>query len=292
MPCRVRSRGLCKGCQGRSNSLSGLFDVRVPEASSLKLGDYLSDLRQVYSDLYVEDKLAKRTPIGGEIPKGLYSKAAYLCVPRSCNKILIPKQLTGDYAYLLGALRDCTAYGREYEIKFTQASKEWLLRSVAGRLGVVFGVTRFGLSYRPDSRTYALKINSKALFSILVSHARIDLKPNPTPPIVKDSPLSVQRWYIAGFYDAEGDKSLARVRMWQSWPRPSSCPPLDDIKDMLERQRIRSGVVKVGRGASGLYEFCLEVYANPRGNKEEFLSLIPLEHPHISLRGPRKFRRA
>lgn len=284
--------GCAKDVKGRSNSFSGLFDVRVPETSSLKLGDYLSELGQAYSNLYVEDKLAKRTPIGGEIRGGLYSKAVYLCVPRSRNKVLIPKQLTGDYAYLLGALRDCTAYAREYEIKFTQASKRWLLRSVASRLDVVFGVTKFGLTYRRDSRTYALKINSKALFSILVSHARIDLKPNPTPPIVKDSPFGVQRWYMTGFYDAEGDKSLTRIRMWQSWPHPSNCPPLDDIKDMLERQRIRSGVVKVGRGVSGLYEFSLEVYAIPRGNKEEFMNLIPLEHPHISLRGPRKFRRA
>ena len=266
--------------------------MRVPRASSLKLGDYLSDLGHICSNLYVEDKLAKRTPLRGEIPEGLYAKAVYLCVPRSRNKVLIPKRLTGDYAYILGALRDCTAYNREYEIKFTQASKEWLLKSIAGRLDAVFGVRKFGLMYRPDSRTYALRVNSKALFSILVSHARIDLRPNPTPPVARTCPPSIQRWYIAGFYDAEGDKSLTRVRMWQSWPHPNSCPPLYDIKDMLERQSIRSGVVRVGRGASGLYEFCLEVYAKPRGNKEEFLKVIPLEHPHISLRGPRKFRRA
>ena len=251
--------------------------------------NYLPELARLFPDLRVVMADGRRAPITSLRSEQDYKEAVYLYVPRSSKLIRLPKEVDRDYAYLLGSLRDATAYAPEYEVKFVQASEAWLRSSVLPRLSKVFGLTGLRVRRRKDG-LFTLKVNSKALLAILVVHAGITEQCMPTPAVMRYAGLMAWRYYVAGFYDAEGDKTGQRLRIWQSWHREDKCPPLEDISRILARLGITSSLYRMRRCRSGLYEFCLEIKARPQGNKEKFLALIPLEHPGIGR--PREFRRA
>jgi len=206
-------------------------------------------------------------------------------------KVRTPTIVDEDYAYILGALRDACVYLDEYELKFVQKSREWLEEVIKPRLQSVFNIPSITVRRRNNSM-YEIKINSKSLIEVLISHASVNHRPMPTPPIILKQPAEIKSWYIAGFYDAEGDKNLKRIRFWHSWNERYTCPPLEDIGEMLREREIETKLYKLGRRHSNLYEFCLEVIrSNPR-NVFNFLEFIPLQHPGIVTPAPRKFRRA
>jgi hypothetical protein len=260
----------------------------------IRLPNYLALLAETDRRLRlitVDGRKILLTAIRPEELQTKYELTRLIYVERSSKRIKLPKVLDANYAYLLGALREAVVYEPEYEITFVQKDKSWLTKSVAPRLQTVFGLDKTHVRKRKGS-TYSLKVNSEAIVAILKVHAAVSARPALTPPVIARAPFCIQRYYIAAFYDSEGDKDIRRLRIWQSWNDASVCPPLEDLRSMLKKAAIASRISHVGSGSDGLHEFCLEIHSSPVANRNRFLRKIPLEHPRISLGGPRKFRRA
>jgi hypothetical protein len=200
-------------------------------------------------------------------------------------------EISDDYAYLLGALRDACVYLPEYELKFVQKNFSWLSDVVRPKLMRTFDIGRMSVRKRGDG-LYELKLNSKKVVSKLIEDAGVNKRPIDTPPIILNQPLPKLAWYVAGFYDAEGDKSGSRFRFWQSWTSEDECPPLQFISYVLRCLGIMTKYYRLGMRRGKMYEFCLEVCRSPTTNLIKFLNFIPLQHPETVLRAPREFRRA
>uniref|UniRef100_A0A7C4E082 Homing endonuclease LAGLIDADG domain-containing protein n=1 Tax=Caldiarchaeum subterraneum TaxID=311458 RepID=A0A7C4E082_CALS0 len=195
------------------------------------------------------------------------------------------------YAYLLGAIRDACVYIPEHELKFVQKDARWLTDVIKPVMQHVFGFSKIRVRMRRDG-LFELKVNSKRMVEKLIEDAHVDNRPMDTPPIIERAPLSQQLWYIAGFYDAEGDKKGHRIRFWQSWYEVNRCPPLEFIATVLADVGVNTRLYKLGRRKSRLFEFCLEVSRAAHKNIILFYSTVPLQHPSQVLRAPREFRRA
>ena len=200
-------------------------------------------------------------------------------------------EISDDYAYLLGALRDACVYLPEYELKFVQKNQLWLSDVVQPKLMKTFNIERLSIRKRSDG-LYELKLNSKKVVNKLVEDAGVNNRPFNTPPIILNQPIPKLAWYVAGFYDAEGDKSGSRFRFWQSWTKEDECPPLQFISRVLSQLGVMAKFYKLGIRRGNRYEFCLEVCRSPITNLIRFLNFIPLQHPETVLRTPREFRRA
>jgi intein-encoded DNA endonuclease-like protein len=86
------------------------------------------------------------------------------------------------------------------------------------------------------------------------------------------------RWYIAGFWDAEGgfDIRTHQIRFHLSWDG-SKCPPLEDIKNFLGRLGIETGKVGMYENKNGNYpRFVLRVSKKENG---KFLKRVPISNP-------------
>ncbi len=199
-------------------------------------------------------------------------------------------EISEDYGYLLGAIRDACVYIPEYELKFVQKNLRWLTDVIKPRLQRTFGV-KVGKIRRRYDGLYELKLNSKQMVLRLIEDAGVDKNPKDIPPIIVRQPIKQQLWYVAGF-DAEGDKKGCRYRFWQSWTDEATCPPLKFIQDTLRAVGIESNLYKLGLRKGRMFEFCLEVRRLPKSNLIKFLTEVPLQHPETVLRAPRKFRRA
>ena len=56
-------------------------------------------------------------------------------------------EISDDYAYLLGALRDACVYLPEYELKFVQKNLSWLSDVVQPKLMRTFDIGRMGVHH-------------------------------------------------------------------------------------------------------------------------------------------------
>jgi len=194
--------------------------------------------------------------------------------------VRIPKELTKDYAYVLGAFRDGSITKHKYEIEFGQKYKSWIVNSVIPRFKKVFGIELHFKMKRGN--VYLYRVSSKPAYAILELHGRLSEPCAPTPPILEGAPFDMIKSYIAGFYDAEGAKGekLTKVGIYQSWYVREECPPLEFIAMKLREQGINCGVRYLSKGVN-FHKFWLTVYRRPKGNQKRFFQLIPVEHPKL-----------
>lgn len=196
---------------------------------------------------------------------------------RSEGYINLIKELTPELAYLLGAMRDGSISRHKYQIQITQKRKEWVLNIINPLMKEIFGKE---FNYRGFKRNvHIFDLGSKALYAILDIIGNLTNELKETPPIIKNAPFNIQRFYIGGFYDAEGDKSIKsnRIGCYQGWLE-SGCPPLEDIQNMLKSQGIISSVKKQSK-KKNYRIYRLYVFKRPSENIIKFLNLIPLFHP-------------
>ncbi len=146
----------------------------------------------------------------------------------------LPLFLTPKLAYLVGAMRDGTlARHGKYEVTYSQSNIEWLefvknmiidVFSPSNRPRIAYG-NRTTLSNRPIfeffHRIFEVPIGEKVRWD--------------TPSIIKKAPFCIQKYYIRGFYDADGLSELGFCQ--------ANDKPLHDIKTMLEKQGIKCGSV-------------------------------------------------
>jgi len=96
----------------------------------------------------------------------------------------------------------------------------------------------------------------------------------PTPKIILNLPFTLQKYYIAGFYDAKGNKNPKDITIYQQWSNNKNCPPLKDIKNILKKINVSSHFRIKQQKDSFLYDLHIE-----GKNRKKFIENIPIEHP-------------
>ena len=150
---------------------------------------------------------------------------------------------------------------------WTQKEPEWLEKSIMPRLLKLkekLGIKSKVKLYKGAAR-YEVRISSKTLYDCL-RNASKDIE----IAVMNCSTRTITFW-IRGLYDAEGDKSGMRIRIWS--------------KDRKLLELVRLGLRCLDIDVNGPYiddkrhsVYVLEV---PSKLREKFLSLIRPEHPKI-----------
>ncbi len=190
-------------------------------------------------------------------------------------------QLTKELAYLVGALRDGSVSkfvdlnGKvHHSTTIYNNSLEWLLE-LTKLFKAVFGVNlkiNFPRNRTPYIRSYRREI-AQALHEDFEHPLKSQIGWKTPDNIIKN--ISFWSCYIAGFWDAEGgiDLQNKQVKFYLSW-NGKNCPPLDDLKQMLESMNVGTGNVCKYENKNGNYpRFVLRVL---KADTQKFVSTIPV----------------
>ena len=165
--------------------------------------------------------------------------------------------LDPDIEYLLGASYDACIYvnikNRDYRVIYVQAELEWLVNSIAKRL------ERLNYRYTIRQRTknlWEVRVYSKGFATYLLGLRSILLN------------LNLDPHFVAGLYDAEGDKTMRRIRIWNK-----DIMPLEKARRILQEYGIMS---TIHLDDKRYMVYCLEV---PKMFISKFIQVVPLEHP-------------
>lgn len=243
-----------------------LTDLKKSTITGILRGETLPSLNFI-------DKLNKG--ITWNIWELIYKEAEFLRGKTNSNVIKFPKILSDDLAYLFGALRDGSLvhYSYVYEIEYAQKHPAWLEKILAPKIERCFGI-KVTVKQRKN-KSFVIRIRSTAMFAIIKYITQHQANYQSTPEIILKSPFELQKHYIAGFYDAEGRKNLNDLNIYQQWYN-KTCPPLEDIKKILERRNINSKFrIKPQNNA---FLFTLHIEGKSR---RRFLENIPIQHPTI-----------
>ncbi len=114
----------------------------------------------------------------------------------------LPTLLSPQLVYLVGAIRDGTlARSGKYEISISQSTDDWL-KTLKYLICDIFQP-----SNEPAIRNNRVTLSNRPIFEYL--HRVFDIPIGKkgqwgTPRIIKNAPLSLQKYYLRGFYDADG----------------------------------------------------------------------------------------
>ena len=212
-----------------------------------------------------------------ELLDSVYKCVDYMRGKTNSTTIKIPKSLSKEFVYLFGALRDGSLvhYSHVYEIEFAQKYREWLDDSIVPRMRKIFDVEP-NVKNRKNG-TYIIRKRSIVLFMILNHFTNFfKEKYKHTPEVILGLPFELQKFYIAGFYDAEGNKNPKDITFYQQWWNKENCPPLADIQLMLRKVGIESYFRIKPQNDAFLFDLHVEGKSRKR-----FLEIIPIEHPVI-----------
>lgn len=157
-----------------------------------------------------------------------------------------------NFAYLLGALRD--GYLTRKCIEFLVKDENWakelakILELCAGKKARVSKVKQTYFRCRLRSVKFCQEF-------LKISEFRTPQSFWQTPKAIMDAPENLQRSYVSGFFDAEGSvskvqKNYLNVDIYQAWNNETSCPPLEDIKNILNKNGIRTSRVYINKKPS------------------------------------------
>lgn len=195
-------------------------------------------------------------------------------------------QLTKNIVYLIGALRDGSVsrftdhLGKvHHSITFYSKSIGWL-KILQQKVLNEFRIETKIVSY--SDKTPYIRIYSKKIAEMLAKEFQHPLKVQITwdtpQSILQIKDVKLIKWYIAGFWDAEGginrNKQIAFFLSWDG----NSCPPLEDIKKILEKKfNVRCGKVCGYENKNGVYpRFVLRIL---KESNEKFVKTFPLQNP-------------
>jgi intein-encoded DNA endonuclease-like protein len=200
-------------------------------------------------------------------------------------------ELTKELFYLLGALRDGSVlrYGDKqgkihHYVTFYSKDVEWL-NFISKQLKKLFEEKQ--TFCKPRTGTPYLRIYSKKIAVWMHEEFQHPLTSQitwRTPKVImKSENDEMIRWYIAGFWDAEGgyDIRTHQIRFHLSW-NGLECPPLQDMKALLGRLGICTGNVGMYENKNGNYpRFVLRI---SKKDNEKFLKVIPISNPSKKLK--------
>lgn len=152
----------------------------------------LKSKRSIYLDLININKIDKE-------------KTRFL-LKDSNTPIKIPDKITQELAYLVGVLRDGSVtieYSNEYCCVFYSKYKESLI-VVRDYLKKIFDIEAEIVNNKEN--LYMVRVRAKTLYMFF--KLLFEITPNQknwnTPSLIKQSDNSVKKYYIRGFWDAEG----------------------------------------------------------------------------------------
>ena len=159
----------------------------------------------------------------------------------------LPKSLNPQLAYLLGALRDGSlpaVYNNQYEVQFSQKNKEWLEKTIVPLIEKAFKIKAKVESY--GNQTRRVKIYSKPIYFFIKKFFEYPERLQVTwevPFLIRTSPLEIKRWFVRGFFDAEGEINVKqkRIVIHHSWAGTFPVV-LIQLQEMLEEFGIESKV--------------------------------------------------
>jgi transcriptional regulator with XRE-family HTH domain len=250
------------------NKFSKISGLSKPTLTAIMRGEILPSLNFI-------NKLAEN--VKWDLWNIVYENAEFIRGKTNSNTIKIPKTLTEDLAYLLGSFRDGSLvhYSYVYELEFGQKNSEWLEQVIIPKLKNVFGLEVKTKNRKNGSSV--IRKRSKAVYAVLKSILSYENNYQLTPKIILNVPFELQRYYIAGFYDAEGRKNIKDMNFYQQWYKNCNCPSLDDIKNMLMKRNIKTRYYKI-KPQNNAFLFTLHVEVE---TKKVFLKEIPLQHPTL-----------
>ena len=170
--------------------------------------------------------------------------------------IRIPKEMTKELAYLVGVLRDGTVSQEskdEYVVAFYNTNKE-LLKTVSSFLRKIFDIEP--VVEKHWSNVYRVRVRSKTLYLFfkLIFSARKKQADWDTPKLIRKSNDLIKKYYITGFFDAEGgcpnlEKKISKKRknMYIKFVQKNK-ESLIFIKEHLGKANIQTGKIYWGDG--------------------------------------------
>lgn len=210
-----------------------------------------------------------------EIWNNIFERTTYFkSVCNHSRKIRLPKELCGDLAYLVGALRDgCLAtYSKNinhFGVVYTQESHpEWL--EVISQLFEKVFLIKPNLSKQ-------LCIYNKPIFRFferVFEHPPGNQGNWKTPNIITKAPTKIKNYYIQGFFDAEGVCSMSDFKLGFVQKNKES---LEFIKSELEKQKISCGSILKDRNSHRFW-IC------ERKSVLRFIEKIGTRHPDKELK--------
>jgi len=173
----------------------------------------------------------------------------------------------------VGALADGGCYylkysrGRiEYRCVWTQKDLRWLINSIIPRLRIVmeYYSIHSKIQLIKGRTRYEARVSSKKLYAILTDYMG-------NLPVIVSKDQDIARAWLAGLYDAEGDKASGRIRIWSK-----NREQLMFAKTLLEKQGIETHSPYLDDKERNVY--VIEV-SSP--SKTLFLDKIIPEHPKL-----------
>ena len=249
---------------------------KLVKASGLSKGTFTAVMREeILPSLKLINGLSNN--VSWDLWNLIYENVEYMRGKTNSNIIKIPKILTEDLAYLLGAIRDGSLvhYSYVYELEYGQKNPEWLKEVITPKIMNVFGVEV--KTKKRKNNSSVIRKRSKVIYLILKKLLSYENNYMLTPKIILDAPFELQKHYVAGFYDAEGRKNLKNMNFYQQWYKDKNCVSLDDIKNILIKRKIKTKYYKL-KPQNNAYLFTLHIEGE---TKKEFLKEIPLQHPSL-----------
>lgn len=160
------------------------------------------------------------------------------------SESVIPDTMNPQIAYLLGFMRDGSISGSLVEIK--QQSSNELLEEV------ISPIIRENFNKYVTTKKGRIIFKDKKIASFLRNSGNHKKGCWDTPKVIKWCPQEIVKWYIRGFWDAEGGcphisnyiykrkKVPVMITIVQCWDNIRECPPLDFIKRNLEELGVGS----------------------------------------------------
>lgn len=197
--------------------------------------------------------------------------------------INLPKHLTPNLGYFIGAFRDGSlpqVYNREYTVEISQKEESWLRNTILPIMKHLFKidtikVTQYGRQM-PRIRVY-----SKPLYLFVKEIFEFPPGSQATwrvPELIRMSHPEIKKWYVRGFFDAEGHiaKRKKRIEISQSWIDDSALV-MHDLKEILLELGIRSKIIKRKIPPHDTYpQFNIRINLN---DFYKFCNLIGSSHP-------------
>jgi len=196
-------------------------------------------------------------------------------------------KISKNLSYLAGILRDGSLpkpYNNQYEIQISQDDIEWL-ESVKYKLQNLFPEKKIQI-VKYGKQTPRIKIYSKEIYQKLInlfeypgSQCKWEI-----PLIIRNGSKETKKWFIKGFFDAEGEVPLSKqnrkykvwIRFHHSWDG-NKCLVLEQLKKILEIDfKIQCGSVSGPKKEKNFPSFDLAIYGD---NIHKFFKQIGTFHP-------------
>ena len=108
------------------------------------------------------------------------------------------------------------------------------------------------------------------------------------PQIIKHSPREIKKWFVTGFFDAEGTvypkkaekTQKPKIVFYSSWYERDKCPPLEFIRNFLNEIGIKTGNVNGPYKITQVYSYELAIKSKREILK--FCKLLKSLHPEKS----------